>query len=444
MANFSPLSGSPTSVNTPSESITATVSIPTTTLPQTNPNPKPKPASKPRKRVNTAEKRSQHNAIERARRETLNAKFLSLARLLPSLASSRRPSKSAIVNGSIAHLNFQRNQRILAAKLLKQAVAERDELLNEVNEWRKVNGYAPKEAQSSWIEEMEEIADVEKEIFGSFASMGGDGDENDDDEMANESFEAATNISAGNGLITPRSSTELESNPAVQNLYNHAQAFAERPATAATLNSIDWSAEFGFGLNNAAQVNSAPSRSNSMMYGSASSSPTNQGPSTVLTPATSTIEAMYTHTPSPASSHSINGPVEAKSEAQSQVTPLQFTHQQFAYLQQMQQAQLHRQSHQQQPFNPMAGNTFNTMFGQVQQAQQQSMNPMVQSDAFTQQLIASMFPQQNKYPNLGNGGGQTPASLADIEKAIRAGVGLGLELVNGSWSQPQNPAVEGF
>ncbi|KAK8861702.1 hypothetical protein IAR55_002525 [Kwoniella newhampshirensis] len=443
MANFSPVSGSPTSVITPSEPTTAPASGPV--VPRAN--PKTKAASKPRKRVNTAEKRSQHNAIERARRETLNAKFLSLARLLPSLASSRRPSKSAIVNGSIAHLNFQRNQRILAAKLLKQACAERDELLNEVNEWRKVSGYAPKEAQSSWIEEMEEIADVEKEIFGSFASMGGEGDDNDDEDMTNESLEPSNNGFVGNGLITPRSSTDLDASIAVQNIYNNAQSLDEQSTApvAAAINGIDWSAEFAFGLNNGSQVSTAPTRTNSMTFGSASSSPVNHGPSNVLTPATSTIDALYTHTPSPASSHSMSGSVDVMSESaqsQSQVTPLQFTHQQFAYLQQMQQAQLQRQSQQQQPFNPIAGNTFNAMFSQPQQ--QPSMNSMVQTDAFTQQLVASMFPQQNKYPILGNGGGQTPASIADIEKAIRAGVGLGLELVNGSWAQSQNSAVEGF
>jgi hypothetical protein len=80
-----------------------------------------KPKTKvPRKRVNTAEKRHQHNAIERARRETLNTKFLTLARLLPSLANHRRPSKSAIVNGSISHVNKAREQRLLAATLLKE------------------------------------------------------------------------------------------------------------------------------------------------------------------------------------------------------------------------------------------------------------------------------------------------------------------------------------
>ncbi|KAI8454779.1 hypothetical protein BY996DRAFT_2047367 [Phakopsora pachyrhizi] len=49
----------------------------------------------------SAERRAAHNAIERARRESLNARFLELARALPTMANVKRPSKNAIVIKSL-------------------------------------------------------------------------------------------------------------------------------------------------------------------------------------------------------------------------------------------------------------------------------------------------------------------------------------------------------
>lgn len=132
--------------------------------------------TKSRKRVNTAEKRASHNAVERQRREQLNGRFLDLARLLPSLANLRRPSKSAIVNGSINHLTLQREQRLLAARELRSLFAENQEMLSELNEWRARSGLPAKEV-TGWTKTMEEIVGVESEIFGNFTGMGnGDGD----------------------------------------------------------------------------------------------------------------------------------------------------------------------------------------------------------------------------------------------------------------------------
>ncbi|KAH0588360.1 hypothetical protein H2248_004216 [Termitomyces sp. 'cryptogamus'] len=51
------------------------------------------------RRANTAKRRATHNAVECQRRETLNGRFL-----------IRRPSKSSIVNSSIAHIHASRRQ----------------------------------------------------------------------------------------------------------------------------------------------------------------------------------------------------------------------------------------------------------------------------------------------------------------------------------------------
>ncbi|KAI8880107.1 hypothetical protein K501DRAFT_335646 [Backusella circina FSU 941] len=50
-----------------------------------------------KKSQSKAERRAEHNAIERARRETLNSKFQMLAQILPNLNSYRRPSKNQII-----------------------------------------------------------------------------------------------------------------------------------------------------------------------------------------------------------------------------------------------------------------------------------------------------------------------------------------------------------
>ncbi|KAJ7697332.1 hypothetical protein B0H14DRAFT_794222 [Mycena olivaceomarginata] len=88
------------------------------------------------RRVNTAERRARHNAVERQRRETLNGRLLDLAALFPNLNRVRRPSKAAIVNSAITHLNASRRHRIFAAQQLRMMKSESDALRREVNQWR--------------------------------------------------------------------------------------------------------------------------------------------------------------------------------------------------------------------------------------------------------------------------------------------------------------------
>ncbi|KAJ6502898.1 hypothetical protein C8R47DRAFT_1067713 [Mycena vitilis] len=96
--------------------------------------------SKTTRRVNTAERRATHNAVERQRRETLNGRFMDLAGMLSNLRTIRRPSKSAIVNSSIAHLRAARRHRGLAAHELRVLSEENDALRVELNAWRARNG----------------------------------------------------------------------------------------------------------------------------------------------------------------------------------------------------------------------------------------------------------------------------------------------------------------
>ncbi|KAH7889171.1 hypothetical protein F5I97DRAFT_1934138 [Phlebopus sp. FC_14] len=107
---------------------------PTNAAPTSGPTTQVK--RKPSRRANTAERRANHNAVERQRRETLNGRFLDLAALLPNLSQIRRPSKSAIVNSSIAHIHASRRHRLLASRELRTLKLESDALRRELNEWR--------------------------------------------------------------------------------------------------------------------------------------------------------------------------------------------------------------------------------------------------------------------------------------------------------------------
>lgn len=50
-----------------------------------------------------AQKRAEHNAIERARRECLNTKFQQLAHSLPNLHNDKRPSKGTIIERTLEY-----------------------------------------------------------------------------------------------------------------------------------------------------------------------------------------------------------------------------------------------------------------------------------------------------------------------------------------------------
>ncbi|KAJ7735507.1 hypothetical protein B0H16DRAFT_1892262 [Mycena metata] len=91
-------------------------------------------------RDSTAARRASHNAVERQRRDKLNARIMELASLLPNLAGVRRPSRIAITKSSIAHVLSSRKHRILAAQQLRGLHAENESLRAEINQWRQRAG----------------------------------------------------------------------------------------------------------------------------------------------------------------------------------------------------------------------------------------------------------------------------------------------------------------
>jgi hypothetical protein len=167
---------------------------------------------KPRKRNNNAEKRELHNATERARRETLNGRFDTLRDHVPGLRGCRRASKSAVVNGAIAALKENRRMRVLAARLVREMAAERNELFEENNRLRQMAHLPPKAGTANlWTDEMAQLCAVEEEpVYVP---------EEDDAQLDDDSDEMdlqKANLVAGNmpsGLITPRSSTDMGEQP---------------------------------------------------------------------------------------------------------------------------------------------------------------------------------------------------------------------------------------
>lgn len=131
---------------------------------------------KPSRRANTAERRATHNAVERARRETLNGRFLDLAALLPNLSQIRRPSKSSIVNSSIAHIHAARRHRMLAARELRLLKCEADALRRELNEWRDRSGL-PRVEEPVRGEAFQMILSGEVEVLSAGPIEEEDGDE---------------------------------------------------------------------------------------------------------------------------------------------------------------------------------------------------------------------------------------------------------------------------
>ncbi|KAL0570977.1 hypothetical protein V5O48_010984 [Marasmius crinis-equi] len=131
---------------------------------------------KPSRRANTAERRATHNAVERARRETLNSRFLDLAKMLPNLSQIRRPSKSAIVNSSIAHIHASRRHRALASRELRMLKLESDHLRRELNEWRDRSGI-PRVEEPVRSEGFSMVLNQELEVIPVVTSGGLDDDE---------------------------------------------------------------------------------------------------------------------------------------------------------------------------------------------------------------------------------------------------------------------------
>ncbi|KAJ5525164.1 hypothetical protein N7494_011814 [Penicillium frequentans] len=81
----------------------------------------------------TAEDRAIHREFEKSRREAFGVRLMELTKLLPMLREETRPSKHIIVDASISHHKAQQRRCDQATSAVKALLAERDDLLKEIN-----------------------------------------------------------------------------------------------------------------------------------------------------------------------------------------------------------------------------------------------------------------------------------------------------------------------
>jgi hypothetical protein len=83
--------------------------------------------------LNKAERRAEHNAIERARRECLNSKFQQLAEALPNLQNHRRPSKGQIVEKALDWVKQNMSKEDRYQYQIMQLQNENKRLLSQIH-----------------------------------------------------------------------------------------------------------------------------------------------------------------------------------------------------------------------------------------------------------------------------------------------------------------------
>jgi hypothetical protein len=96
------------------------------------------------KKGTSAERRANHNAVERARRESLNVRFLELAANLPSTCSVRRPSKALIVNKSLDFVRQALNVETSLLLKVQELLKENQDVIEELNNLRQQRGISPR------------------------------------------------------------------------------------------------------------------------------------------------------------------------------------------------------------------------------------------------------------------------------------------------------------
>ncbi|RKP05211.1 hypothetical protein THASP1DRAFT_32950, partial [Thamnocephalis sphaerospora] len=96
-----------------------------------------------KRNATNAQKRANHNAIERARRECLNSKFQELAHSIPSLSQVRRPSKSVIVQKSLEYIYNSKQRAESRDRELRSVKNENISLREEVDRLRRSLGLSP-------------------------------------------------------------------------------------------------------------------------------------------------------------------------------------------------------------------------------------------------------------------------------------------------------------
>lgn len=84
-----------------------------------------------KKLSNAAEKRANHNAIERARRDSLNNRFQEIADCIPSLREVKKPSKSTIMQKTLEYIKTSQRKMDVQAREIATLKKENEKLRKE-------------------------------------------------------------------------------------------------------------------------------------------------------------------------------------------------------------------------------------------------------------------------------------------------------------------------
>jgi hypothetical protein len=161
--------------------------------------------------------------------------------MLPNLANVRRPSKSAIVNSSIAIIQSQRRNRAIAAREMRLIKAENDALRQELNEWRqRANMPRVEEPQRSTdlmailnFNEEEEAADSRAQFDGNYLDDGDDyADDGDEEQHSPESYAPYT-VPAPLSVTMPVTHNQHQHHAHLQQQQAQAVAYAQQKAAVA-------------------------------------------------------------------------------------------------------------------------------------------------------------------------------------------------------------------
>lgn len=111
---------------------------------------------------------------------------------MPNLSQIRRPSKSSIVNSSIAHIHASRRHRFLASRELRLVKLEADALRRELNEWRDRSGL-PRVEEPVRGEAFQMVLSGEVEILNAGPIEEEDGADYAGDDYGDDDFVGAQN-----------------------------------------------------------------------------------------------------------------------------------------------------------------------------------------------------------------------------------------------------------
>ncbi|KAF4850345.1 hypothetical protein CGCSCA4_v003741 [Colletotrichum siamense] len=133
-----------------------------TAPPETIPSKK---APKKRVRNFTADDRAAHRIFEKGRREAFKERLIELAANLPALADTdpQRLSKHVVIDESIARHKLLESRCSDALQCINSLLQEREELLDEVNNWRRNNGALMRQPRPLNVN-MDAFAETEREL----------------------------------------------------------------------------------------------------------------------------------------------------------------------------------------------------------------------------------------------------------------------------------------